>query len=137
MMGLRRLITGHQYNPYLFAFVGGVALALFTLSFFIELRIIIESPSYGDITSIISTIWKTILGLTTIGSFILAAYNYQTETDDSDGPATGFTIQGQNHNIDFHLHVDDTPESSRESEDTESTEDEVTEGEGEESEIRD
>jgi hypothetical protein len=99
-------MTGHRYHPYVFVLVGGVALALFVLSFLVEVRIVVENPNYGDVTSAISILWQAILGLTTVGSFVLAVYNYRTDVDDSDGPATGFTIRGENHDIDFHLHVE-------------------------------
>lgn len=134
-MGLRRYVIGHRYHPFVFVLVGGVALTLLILSFLIEVRIIVESPNYGDITSVIVTLWQAILGLTTIGSFLLAAYNYRAKLDDSEGPATGFTIHGQNHDIDFHFHVKDTEnESDRESVDGGSTRHEETgEDEGDES----
>ncbi|WP_136688263.1 hypothetical protein [Halorhabdus amylolytica] len=127
-------MTGHRYHPHVFALVGGITLTLLILSFLVEVRIIVESPDYGDVTSISSTLWQTILGLTTIGSFVLAVYNYRAEIDNSDGPATEFTIRGRNHDIDFHLHVaDDERKSDRESQDVESTEQQEAKGESEDS----
>lgn len=117
-MGLRGLVTGHRFYQYTYILVGVVALSLFMLSFLVEVRIIIERPSYGEVTSVASTLWQAILGLTTIGAFILAIYTYRTDVDDSEGPAMGFTIRGQNHDIDVHLHVEnDGIKSKSESED--------------------
>lgn len=106
-MRFSRLVHGRQIHPFIFVLVGGVALTLFVLSLLIEVRVIVENPNYGDVTALLSTLIQAILGLTTVGSFLLAVYNYRADGGDGDGTGTRFTIRGRHHDIDVHLHVGD------------------------------
>jgi len=85
--------------------IGG--LLLLSLSFVVEVRIVVESPALGDVTGIVQLLWNVILGIATLGSFALAVYNYQQDTD-SCPPPIRFSVKGRNHDIDFHLHMDDS-----------------------------
>jgi len=89
--------------------IGGVILLVIGLV--IEVRIIVENPAYGDVTDVVRGIWNLSIALATLGSFVLAVYNYRRD-DDTDGPPTQFSVRGENHDIDFHLHMGESNASS-------------------------
>ncbi|WP_152424477.1 MULTISPECIES: hypothetical protein [Halococcus] len=85
-------------------FVGVVALVLFSASYLVDVRIIVENPNYGDVTAGVRTLWRVILGITTVGSFAIGIYNLTTDGNGDSGPSTGFKIEGEGHDVDVHLH---------------------------------
>jgi len=97
-------------SPLFFGILGLIALLFLVLSYLIKVRIILESPAYGDVTGVVGAVWSICLGIATIGSFMLAIHNFRRGTD-SDGPATDFSIEGENHDIDVHLHVNENQEN--------------------------
>lgn len=97
-------------SPFFFVILGILGVLILVLSHFIEIRIILESPAYGDITGVVGTIWSLLLGVATLGSFALGAHNFRS-TDNSGGPATEFSIEGETQDIDVHLHVNGRQEN--------------------------
>ncbi|MCG1002604.1 MULTISPECIES: hypothetical protein [Halobacterium] len=102
-------------SPRFLAAVGVVAFAILICSFIIRVRIILEYPAFGDITGVVGTIWSVILSGATLGSFGLAVHNYRTD-DESEGPATGFTVEGdiKGEGHEFHLYL--SPDGSEQAE---------------------
>lgn len=118
-MSSRRRFDPRRYSPIELAAVGVFALVFLAISYVVDVRIILETPNYGDVTAVLGTLWRTILGITTIGSFLLAVYNLRTDSTRSNGPATGFSIRGENHDIDFHIHMSDLDDSGETTNDDE------------------
>lgn len=92
-----------QISPHLLVLFGIATLGLLTLSFLLEVRIIVTTPKLGDISRGFQTIWRVLFSVSTIASFLLAGYNALTADSGVAGPATTFEIKGDNHDIDFHL----------------------------------
>lgn len=91
-----------RYFPAVLLLVSLVALLLLGASYFVEIRIIIEEPQFGDVTEIVRTLWRAILGVTTIGSFLIGVYALASDEDDSDGLPTKVEIKGTGHDIDVY-----------------------------------
>lgn len=84
--------------------VGAVALFLFGASYFVEFRIIIVDPDYGDVTVVVQTRWRGLLGSTTVGSFRLGIRSLVREGRRPNGPAARVEIGGAGHEI--HVYAD-------------------------------
>ncbi|WP_135823947.1 hypothetical protein [Halorussus ruber] len=95
-------IDDRRYFPMLLLFVGLLAFVLFGASYFVEVRIIVEKPRYGDVTETIRALWRAILGATTIGSFLVGVYALHKDDDSASGPPTKVEIKGTGHDIDVY-----------------------------------
>lgn len=95
-------IDYRRYYPLLLLFVSLAALSLFGVSYFVEVRIIVESPNYGDVSETIQLFWRSLLGGTTIGSFLIGVYTFINDDRNSDGPPTKVEIKGTGHDIDVY-----------------------------------
>lgn len=82
--------------------VGVLALLLFVASYVVEVRIVLVNPAYGDVTSAVRLLWRAVLGVTTVGSFLLGVRELFGGKDGSDGPATRVEIGGTGHEIDVY-----------------------------------
>lgn len=91
-----------RYFPVFLLLVSLVALLLLGVSYFVKVRIIIENPSYGDVTNTIQALWRATLGVTTIGSFLIGVYTLVGERDSSNSPPTKVEIKGTGHDIDVY-----------------------------------
>lgn len=91
-----------RYFPAVLLLVSLVALFLLGASYVVEIRIIVEEPQFGDVTEIVWTLWRAILGVTTIGSFLIGVYALVGDEDDSDGLPTKVEIKGTGHDIDVY-----------------------------------
>lgn len=91
-----------QYLPTVLLLVSLVGLFLLGASYFVELRIIVEEPRYGDVTKLARTLWRALLGTTTIGSFLIGVYTLVRDGDDSEGLPTKVEIKGTGHDIDVY-----------------------------------
>jgi hypothetical protein len=87
--------------------LGVVAFLLFIGSYFVSVQVIVENPDYGDVTSTLRLAWRLIMGVATLGSFYIGIRSLDIGEGRTEGPSTSFHFEGQNHDIDFHLHVDD------------------------------
>lgn len=87
--------------------IGIITAGLFIGSFFVTARVVVENPNYGDVTPQLELLWRVIMGIATLGSFYIGLRSLGSDTGGSEGPSTRFHFEGQNHDIDFHLHVDD------------------------------
>lgn len=79
--------------------VGAVAFFLFGVSYFVEVRIILVDPDYGDVTRVVETLWRGVLGFTTVGSFLLGIRSLVREGRQPNGPAARVEIGGAGHEI--------------------------------------
>lgn len=79
--------------------VGILALLLFGASYVVDVRVVVVDPDYGDVTSAVRLLWRAILGVTTIGSFLLGIRELVGGDDGPDGPATRVEIGGTGHEI--------------------------------------
>ena len=93
-----------RYSPWTLLLVGSLTVILLMVSFFVEIRVLITSPNFGDVTGIVWTILQVLLAAATLGSFCLGIYNLVADDEHSGGPANTFEIKGDNHDIDLHLH---------------------------------
>jgi len=129
---IERLNLNRFTSPSVLIVLGTVGLILFVLSVIVEVRIVFEYPAYGDVTGIVRGIWSLILGVTTLGSFALAVHSYRRD-EESSGPSTQFSVRGRNHDIDFHVHINELDEASgpaqRQKDDEKSRPDSASEGE--------
>lgn len=100
-----------KYSPLTLVSLGVIGLVLLAVTYFVKVRIILVHPNYGDVTAIVQGFWRLAVGLATIGSFLLAAHNHTSSTESNSGPATGFSIQGENHDIDVYLNVGEDDEA--------------------------
>lgn len=121
-----------RYFPLGLLLVGLVALFLLGVSYFVEIRIIVEEPRYGDVTELARTLWRAILGATTIGSFLLGVYALVGDEDKSDGPPTKVEIKGTGHDIDVYpsrpiTGRDDEEDEEKADEESEKNEEEADE----------
>lgn len=91
-----------RYLPAVLLLVSLVGLFLLGASYFVELRIIVEEPRYGDVTKFVRTLWRALLGTTTIGSFLIGVYTLVRDGDDSEGLPTKVEIKGTGHDIDVY-----------------------------------
>lgn len=91
-----------QYLPTALLLVSLVGLFLLGASYSVEIRIIIEKPRYGDVTELARTLWRAVLGVTTIGSFLLGVYTFVRDGNDSKGLPTKVEIKGTGHDIDVY-----------------------------------
>lgn len=107
-----RIVGSRRRSPTVLLLVGGISLLLFVASFAVEVRIIFERPSYGDVTVIVELIWRTVLGIATLGSFLLEIHTLRSDTEANEESIKGLEINGMNHDIDFHVHVSDISESA-------------------------
>lgn len=106
-----RIFGSRRRSPTVPLLVGGISLLLFAASFVVDVRIIFERPNYGDVTAIVELIWRAVLGVATLGSFLLEIYNFRSKAESADDSITGLEIGGMNHDIDFHVHVSGAPDS--------------------------
>jgi hypothetical protein len=90
--------------------IGFIALCLFSASFFVDIQIIVVSPEYGDVTGIFQGVWRVVLGLATIGSFLLGYRQTAEGRSGSNGPVTQVEIGGMGHEI--HVHPDGRSEDA-------------------------
>lgn len=95
-------IRYRRYFPWVLLFISLVALFLFIASYFVEIRIIIDEPRYGDVTGLVQTFWRAVLGITTIGSFLIGVYTLISDENDSEGLTTKVEIKGTGHDIDVY-----------------------------------
>jgi hypothetical protein len=95
-------IDDERYFPMLLLFVGLLAFVLFGASYFVEVRIIVEKPRYGDVTETVRALWRAILGATTIGSFLVGVYTLLEDNGRASGPPTRVEIKGTGHDIDVY-----------------------------------
>jgi fluoride ion exporter CrcB/FEX len=119
-------LSYRRYFPLGLLLVGLVALFLFGVSYFVEIRIIVEKPRYGDVTGIVRTFWRAILGVTTIGSFLLGVYALVGDEEESDGPPTKVEIKGTGHDIDVYPSGPVTGQDDENGEKTNESEDDAT-----------
>jgi len=54
------------------------------------------------VTELTRTVWRVLLGITTIGSFLIGVYTLVSDADDSDGLPTKVAIKGTGHDIDVY-----------------------------------
>lgn len=99
-----------QFSSRTLLVVGFVAVVLLATSFLVEVRIIVTDPNYGDVTQVLRASWQVLLGVATLGSFLLAVLNARADDVSTESPARAFEIKGENHDIDFHLHGPEPPE---------------------------
>lgn len=96
-------VVPRRYSPRTLLVVGTVALLLLVASLLVEVRIILESPEYGDVTGLVQPVWQAVLGLTTIGSFLIGVYTLVTDAEgEPSGPAASVEIKGTGHEIHVH-----------------------------------
>jgi hypothetical protein len=95
-----------RYSPRFLFVVSVATLELLVVSFLVDVRIVLERPNYGDVTTTVRVLWRVVLGLATLGSFLIGVYNSVSREADG-GPTRGFEIKGRNHDIDFHVHIGD------------------------------
>lgn len=88
-----------QYFPTALLFGSLVGLFLLGASYVVEVRIIVEEPRYGDVTTLARTLWRAVLGITTVGSFLIGVYTLVSDGDDSKGLPTKVEIKGTGHDI--------------------------------------
>jgi hypothetical protein len=100
----------HRYSPWTLLLVGSLTTILLMVSFFVEIRVLITSPNYGDVTGMVRTTLRVLLAVATFGSFCLGIYNLLADDGHSGGPVNTFEIKGDNHDIDLHLHALGTDE---------------------------
>lgn len=100
-------IDPRRYSLRTVSLVGIIALLLFCASYLVDVRIVVESPNYGDVTAGVAALWRLVLGVTTVGSFAIGIYSLVADDDESDGPAMGFEIKGEDHDIDIYLQLPD------------------------------
>lgn len=115
-------INYRRYFPPVLLLVSLVTLFLLGASYFVEIRIVIREPQYGDVTNIVRTFWRAILGVTTIGSFLIGSYTLINDEDNSDGLPTKVEIERTGHDIDVYpsgavSDQEDEEENEMESED--------------------
>lgn len=97
-------IDPRQYSSRTLTLVGSIGIALLAVSFFLEIRIVVTRPNYGNVTGAVRLGWRIAVGLATLGSFLLAIHNARRADSSTEGPAKRFEIKGANHDIDVHLH---------------------------------
>lgn len=93
-----------NWTPRRLVLVGAVSFFLFSVSYFVEVRIILVDPDYGDVTHVVETLWRGLLGFTTVGSFLLGIRGLVREGRQSNGPAARVEIGGAGHEI--HVYAD-------------------------------
>ncbi|WP_436930115.1 hypothetical protein [Halosimplex halobium] len=103
-----------RISPRVLLLGGLVGVALLVASLLVEVRVVVTSPDLGDVTGVLRTLWRTLLAIATLGSFLLAVRNARDDGTSSDSPARTFEIKGENHDIDVHLHgIDPTGDGAR------------------------
>ena len=60
----------HRYSPWTLLLIGSLTATLLMMSFFVEIRVLITSPNYGDVTGIVRTTLRVLLAVATLGSFL-------------------------------------------------------------------
>lgn len=97
-------IDPRKLSPRTLVLAGSIGIALLTLSVFVEVRIVVVTPDFGEVTGLVHFVWQISIGLATIGSFLFAIDNARRGESSPEGPARHFEIKGRNHDIDVHLH---------------------------------
>lgn len=111
--GLSRL---SQISPRKLGVIGVIGATFLVVGFVMDVRIIIETPPLGDVTGTFELLWNLIIGMATIGSFLLAINNRRTERGEDNGTPTELKIEGENHDIHLNLYLSGEPSNSRGSE---------------------
>lgn len=88
-----------DYSPTVLVASGVAGLILLVATAVIEIRIIVEQPALGDVTTLVEAAVRVGLGVATLGSFLLALNNYLSEAPETGGPERTIVIQGRDHDI--------------------------------------
>jgi len=109
-MGWKSILDLRRYSRTTIAVVGFSAITLIVLTYIVEVRIILESPNYGDVTGVVKSLFRIVsFGIGLVAS-LSTIYNTFSDKKGSQGLDTGFTIEGGNNDFHFHMGL---PESER------------------------